>query len=250
MENRRGGELIGAVIIFFVALFVYTKFVGPVPFTVNNVNTLNSTPFQAQGAGKAAAAPDTAVINLGITQSGQTVEEAQGKTNDAANKIIAGLKAAGVDEKDIKTTNYSVQPNYSAFGVSQKINSYSVTQTFEVKVPIDQANTVVDTATSNGANLIGDISFTLSDAKEQALKNTARQEAVNNAKESAQGLAKASGIKLGRIVNVQESNGGDVVRPMTVALDAKAAGTEASPTNITPGQSNVEVTVTLTYEVN
>ena len=105
MENRRAGELIGAVVVFFVALFVYTKIIGPIPFTVNNVNTLNSTPFEVEGTGKAAAAPDTAVISLGVTQTGNTVQEAQEKTNQISQKLTDALKAQGIEVKNIKTTD-------------------------------------------------------------------------------------------------------------------------------------------------
>lgn len=253
MENRRTGELIGAIVVFFVALFVYTKLVGPIPFTVNNINTLNSTPFEVEGTGKASAAPDKAVINMGVTASGATVSEAQAKANESANAIISSLKTLGVEEKDIKTTNYSVNPNYAnlTIGDNQRISGYTVTQNLEVEVPIDKANSAVDAATKAGANLVGGITFTLDDATEAKLKNEARAEAVAKAKASAQGLAKASGIKLGNVINVRETFGGSPMPMMatnSVALDAKSEA--VPPTNITPGENNVEVTVVLTYQVN
>ncbi len=252
MKYKGGGELIGAVVAFFIILFVYTKIAGPIPFTVNNINTLNSTPFEATGTGKASAAPDKAVINMGVTQTGATVTEAQAKTNKAATQITNSLKALGVEEKDIKTTNYSVNPNYAnlTIGDNQRISGYTVSQNFEVEVPIDKANAAVDAATAGGANLVGGISFTLDDATEIKLKNEARIEAVNKAKASAEGLAKASGIKLGNVINVRETFGGIYPMPVmqneAMALDAKAG---APATSITPGENNIEVTVILTYQV-
>lgn len=248
----RGGELVLAVVVFFALLFVYTKLAGPIPFTVNNINTLNSTPFEVSGTGKASAAPDKAVISIGVTETGTTVAEAQSKTNQVATQITNSLKGLGVEEKDIKTTNYSVSPNYAGglIGDTQRVTGYTVMQNFEIKVPIDQANAVVDAATAGGANLVGGISFTLDDATEVKLKNQAREEAVAKAKASAQGLANASGIKLGNVINVRETFGGDIMMPMmareAVALDSKAV---ANPTTITPGENNVEVTVVLTYQV-
>lgn len=249
----RGLELIGAVIAFFLLLLIYTKIFGPIPFTVNNINTLNSTPFEATGTGKASAAPDTAVINIGVTETGNTVAEAQAKTNEAAENIINAIKQVSVEEKKIKTTNYSVRPNYSnrlpIEGGSEQISGYTVTQNLEVEAPIDKANEVVDSATNNGANLVGGIAFTLDDAKMEELKNEARKEAVDSAKASAEGLANAAGIKLGNIINVQENYGGTPVPVYreAVALDS-AVGEEIPSTNITPGETNVEVTVTLTYQ--
>jgi uncharacterized protein len=247
MEKFKGSEIVLAVVVFFLLLFVYTKIAGPIPFTVNNINTLNSTPFEVSGNGKAAAAPDTALINLGVTQTGATVAEAQAKTNEASANITKSLIELGIKEKDIKTTNYSITPDYSFTGERQRTTGYTVTQNFEVKSPIEKTNEVVDSATANGANLVGNISFTLNDTKLKALTNVARQEAVNNAKSSAEGLAKASGIKLGKIINVRESSG--EINPRPILMDAKAeVGAGAPTTNITPGESNVEVIVTLTYQ--
>ena len=249
MEKIKGSELVLAVITFFLLLFVYTKLIGPIPFTVNNINTLNSTPFQVSGTGKAARAPDTSIINLGVTQTGTTVELAQQKTNEASNNITKSLKELGIPEKDIKTINYTISPDYSFTGERQKTTGYTVSQNFEVKSPIEKTNQVIDVATANGANLVGNISFTLNDAKLKTLTNVARSEAVNNAKESAQGLAKASGIKLGKIINVSESQGEIMPRPVMLNAKIEDAGTElAPPTNITAGESNIEVTITLTYQ--
>lgn len=255
MDNKRLIEIISsiivAILVFFIALSIYTKVIGPIPFTVNNINTLNSTPFEVSGTGKASAAPDTAVINLGVTETGSTVEQAQTKTNRATEAITKSLKEQGIPEKNIKTTNYSVSPNYSFENGSQRITGYTVTQNFEVKAPIDKANAVVDSATANGANLVGGINFTLDDKKMEELKDEARTEAVDSAKASAQGLAKAAGINLGKIINVQENFGS--TPPVPVAREAMtldASKNEVPSTNITPGETNVEVTVTLTYQTN
>lgn len=253
VKYKGGGEIVGAVVVFFILLFVYTKIAGPIPFTVNNVNTLNSTPFEVTGTGKASAPPDKAVLNLGVTQTGSTVSEAQAKTNESATQITNSLKNLGVEENDIKTTNYSVNPNYSnlSIGDNQKITGYTVTQNFEVEVPIDKANSAVDAATAGGANLVGGISFTLDEKTEIKLKNEARIEAVNKAKASAQGLAKASGIKLGDIINVRETFGSEYPMPVMAreALALDSTEKAAPPTNITPGENNIEVTVVLTYQV-
>jgi len=231
-------------------LFLFTKIAGPIPFTVNNINTLNNTPFEAHGTGKASAAPDMAQVNLGVTQQRTTVLEAQDKTNQAVDGILDGLKNLGVDDKDIITTNYSVRPEYSGETRTQQITGYVVTQNIEVKVPIDQANQAVDVATKNGANLVGEITFTFDDETLEKLQNEARMEAVNNAKKSAEGLAKAAGISLGKVINVQESMGGGgpvpVMRAESMTLDS--AVDEVAPTQISPGEGNVEVFVTLIYQ--
>ncbi len=249
IENKRGVDLIGAIVVFFILLFVYTKFAGPIPFAVNNVNTNKADLFQTQGTGKAAAAPDQAIINLGITQTSSSVSDAQSKTNSTAEKIINGLKDLDIPEKNIKTTNYSINPNYSFSGESQRITGYFVTQSLEVRAPIEKTNQAVDAATLNGANLVGNISFTLNGEKKTELENEARREAVVKAKQKAQGLAKASGIKLGKIINVTETSP-DFPRPILLEADKAQGSAETQTTNITPGETSVEITVTLTFETN
>ena len=248
MERGRGIGFILPIVVFFSLLFVYTKIAGPIPFSVSSINTQNSLPFEVTGTGKASAAPDKAQIILGVTSSAPDVLSAQERTNLSIEKIISELKNLGIPEKDIKTVNYSVSPEYDFSEGSQRIRGYSVSQNLEIKSPIDKANQVIDLSTASGANLIGNISFVLDDKKEEELKNQARKEAVDNAKRSAEGLSRTSGIKLGKIINVRESYGPDFPGP--IALDSREAlgSPEEIQTNLTPGESNIEVTVTLTYQ--
>ncbi len=248
------------VILVFLAFFVYTKLAGPIPFYINSVQTTKTDLFTADGEGTVTAAPDTAEINLGVTTQASTVSDAQSKANSAANKIINGIKKLGISDKDIKTINYSITPNYGQAGTviepllpskgGGNITGYTVTQNLQIKVtPIDKVNNVIDLATSNGANLIGGINFTFSDSLQKTLENEAMQQAVANAKQKAQSLAEASGIGLGKIVNVVQNS--NYPRPIAMGgpLVANSTAQEATPsTNITPGQNTVTVDVVLYYE--
>lgn len=250
MEKNKIATFTAIILIFFFALFIFTRVAGSIPLTVHNINTNLSDSFESQGTGKASAAPDTAVVNLGITAEASTVQLAQEQANQSATKIINALKAQEINEKDIKTTNYSLNPNYSFSGETQRINGYTVNQTFEVETPIEKANQVIDAATSAGANNIGNITFKLNDKKQEELRNQAREEAVNNAKNSANGLAKAAGIRLGKIINISENFGGNQPQPVTLDARVGQGGEIQNKTEITPGESNVEVTVVLTYQTN
>lgn len=244
MDFKRSGNILGSIVIFFIILFTYTKIAGPIEFSVNNINSTKTDSFQVQGTGKVAAAPDKALINIGITNDGSTVAIAQEKTNQSADKITSALKNLGVSEKDIKTVSYSVNPNFDLS--SRKNGTYTVSQTFEVKVPIEKTNQAIDLATANGANIVGNITFVLDDDKQNELENQARAEAVKEAKAKANGLANVAGIKLGKIINVSESFGGSNQIPLM--MEAKTSDGSSTPTNILPGQTTVEVTVTLTYD--
>jgi uncharacterized protein YggE len=247
----------GTIIVFFVVLFVYTKLAGPIPFFINSVNTTKTDLFTSNGEGKVTAVPDQATVDAGVTAQSATVADAQNKVNQTTNKIIADLKKLGLSDKDIKTTDYSINPNYSSENVimpmlqgggQQTITGYTVTQNLEVKVkPIDKANKVVDTTTADGANLVGGINFTFSDDLQKSLSKQATQQAVDDAKNNAQTLADASGVHLGKIVNVvQNSN-----QPRPVMMSAGVASKsldQSVPTNVTPGENSLTVDVVLYYE--
>lgn len=235
------------IIFFFLGLFVYTKLAGPIPFLVNNYITTKTDSFQTQGQGSASAAPDEVTISFGVTKTAGTVADAQTQTNTAIENILENLKKLGASDKDLKTTNYSVNPDYN-FNGGQKISGYTVTQNIDLKLKdIKDTNEAIDTITSNGANLVGQIQFGFTDGAKVKLEEIARKEAVGNAKQKAESLAKTAGIRLGKIINVSESSNGE---PRPIFLESmKVGGGETAPiSNVTPGENSVNITVTLTYQ--
>lgn len=237
---------VAAVIFFFLGLFIYTKLAGPIPFLVNNYTTTKTDSFQTQGQGSASAAPDEVTISFGVTKSATTVADAQNQTNTAIEDILNNLKKLGVSDKDLKTTNYSVNPDYNYNG-RQKISGYTVTQNIDLKLKnIKDTNEAIDTITANGANLVGQIQFGFTDQSKAKLEEIARKEAVGDAKQKAESLAKTAGIRLGKIINVlEESNS----QPRPIFLESAKAGTiELPTTNVTPGENSVNITATLTYQ--
>lgn len=230
-----------------MGLFIYTKLAGPIPFVVNNYNTAKNDLFQTQGQGSASAAPDEAEISFGVTKNANTVATAQEQTNSAVQNILENLKNLGVNEKDIKTTNYSVNPNYD-FSSGQRITGYNVSQNINLKLKdIKKTNDAIDAITAGGANLVGQIQFGFSDGAKEKLEETARKEAVENAKQKAQSIAKTAGIRLGKIINVQESSN-DFPRPIPLDVGRGSAEIPAEKTEIPTGESAINISITLTYE--
>jgi len=244
----------GAIIVFFVVLFVYTKLAGPIPFFINSVNTTKTDLFSSSGEGKATAVPDQATVNAGVTAQSTTVADAKNKVNQITDKIINDLKKLGLSDKDIKTTDYSINPDYSneimpmATNGQQTITGYTVTQNLEIKAkPLDKANKVVDAATADGANLVGGVNFTFSDDLQKSLSKQATQQAVDDAKNNAQTLANASGVHLGKIVNVVQNS--NQPRPLMMAAGvAEKTDQTSTSTNVTPGENTITVDVVLYYE--
>lgn len=219
------------------------------PFSVNSIQTTKDTLFTVSGTGEATAVPDTAMVSLGVTKTASTVEEAQNQVNETINTITKDLKQLGIEEKDIKTSNYNVNPNYDYTSGKNTVTGYTVNANLDVKVKdIEKANKAVDAATKDGANQIGNVQFVLNDEKKKELENQARKKAIDEAKEKAKSISDAAGIKLGKIINIQESGENPTIYPMAEAraLDMKSAGGE--PTQLNPGENKVSITVSLSYE--
>jgi uncharacterized protein len=232
----------------FIGLFVFLKIFGPLAFSVSNVTTTKESLFTVEGSGEIVAIPDTALLTLGVTKTASTVTSAQNQVNEAITQITANLKKLGVEDKNIKTTNYSVNPNYDWTSSRQTITGYTVNASMEVKLkPIDQANNAIDIATKNGANQVGNIQFVLDEQKQKELENQARTEAIKNAKENAHNISREAGIRLGKVVDVKE-NSYQTPRPLSYAAMKAEDASSGNSTQLNPGENKVSINVTLSYE--
>ena len=238
------------ILSIFVGLFLYTTFIGAIPFSITSVQTTKDSLFRVDGAGKATAVPDTALLSLGVTKNASSIQAAQSQANIVVNKLIADLKQLGVEEKNIKTDNYNVSPTYDYTSGKQSVTGYTVSQNLEVKVkPVDLANKITDIATADGANIVGGVTFVLDDKTQTDLENQARIQAISKAKEKAQSLANAAGIHLGRIIDVQENAGQpQPIRTMNLAMPG--GGEAKDTTQLPPGENSVSITITLSYETH
>jgi len=240
------------VIFFFLTASVYSKFGNPLPFSINSTVTNKTDIFTVTGEGTISIQPDIAYVNAGISQSASTVKQAQTKINEVINKITSGLKSLGIDSKDIKTTNYSINPTYDWSSNTQRITGYSASTQLNIKITdIDKVNDVIDSTTANGANQIGNITFDTEDR--QVAEEEARQQAIAEASKKAETAAKAAGFRLGKIVGYSENSfDSNVIRPesyakMAVSLDGANAG---GGTEIQTGSEEVKITVVLNYQIN
>jgi len=238
------------IFFIFLSIFIFSKIFGPLPFSVNSITTTKSNLFTVSGTGEATAVPDTAMINLGVSKEASTVTAAQNQVNEIINKITDDLKKLGVKEEDIKTTNYSVNPNYDYTLGKRTPNGYTVNASIEIKIkPIEKANQAIDIATADGANQVGGVNFVLNDSEQKELENEARIEAVKKAKEKAKSLANAAGIKLGKVIDVQENASG-YPRPIFQTATLEKTEDQSAPTELNPGENKVSITVTLSYETH
>lgn len=234
------------VLFFFIALFVYTKLAGPIPFSVNSVTTNKTDAFTVSGEGIAVTKPDVAVLSVGVSANGSSVKIVQEQINSNINRVSEVLKKLGISPEDIKTTDYSINPNIDFSGGTQRVTGYSANTNLSIKIrEVDKVNVVIDAATGSGANQIGGVSFEVSD-KSKA-ENEAREEAVAEAKKKAEDAAKIAGFKLGKIINYSEDlplDRGPI--PLYAQGSSEFQGKE---TQVELGSSEIKVTVTLSYEI-
>ena len=225
---------------------VFLKYAPAIP--LSSVVTQKQDVFTVSGEGKVTVVPDMGIVDLGVTTNNSQVKAAQNQANTTIGKISDAIKTLGVSDKDIKTANYNIYPQYDyTAGGQGKITGYQVNINLTVKVrDIDKINAVVDAATNNGANTVGGIQLTINEDRQKQLLQEARDLAVTEAKTKANSLAKSAGLTLGKIINVQES--GTPVDPIYSGVMDRAMGGGGGETKIQAGSTDIVSSIVLTYE--
>jgi uncharacterized protein YggE len=204
------------------------------------------------GEGEVTAAPDMAVLSLGVISQDRTARQALFANTRAMTSLVDAMKKAGVAPRDLQTSGFNVNPKYSrplpAPGGQPRapeIVGYSVRHTLSVRIR-DLGNTgkILDTAVSLGSNTISGLNFTL--AKPKPLHNAARKAAMADALEKAALYAEAAGVSLGPIRTITEAGGGRPPRPVAMAR-AEAAFDGAVP--IEAGELTFRAQVSVVWEI-
>jgi uncharacterized protein len=201
------------------------------------------------GHGEVHATPDRAVITMGVASFAATAQEALAANTKSMNDLMATLKAAGIENKDIMTNNFSVNPrlDYSQNnGQPPKVTGYDVNNTVMVTLrKIDSIGDVLDKAVTSGSNQINGISFGI--ANPEAAMDEARKEAVKDAKRKADLYAGASGVSLGNLISLSEGAGYQPPQPMM--MQAKTMSSDAGNVPIAQGEQVIAIDVNITWEI-
>ena len=203
-------------------------------------------------SGTVTAVPDIALISAGVVSEAETARAALEANSAAMRRLIEGLKAAGIEAGDIQTTSFDVQPVYDTDSSSvpnprpqrrgTSIIGYRVQNQVRITVrDINRLGEVLDRAVTLGANQVGGIEFRVSQAEK--LKDDARREAIANARRRAELFATAVGVKLGRVLQIEEvGEEGPRPAPYTRVLKAEAVPIER-------GTETLEAKVSVTWEL-
>lgn len=200
------------------------------------------------GEGSATAAPDLALISVGVDVTAKTSKEALAAQNKASNALLDAVRAQGVEERDIRTEGLSLSPVYEDQNGTSTLTGYQATQSFSVKVR-DIATTgavlqAITDATGN-AGRIHSVTFDIADPA--PLHTRAREAAHDDALTKASQYARLSGHRLGRLVSLTEVSGGDS-RPVPVS--AAAFDQTGTGVPVATGEIRDTITVTAVYELN
>lgn len=229
------------------------KFIGQAP---NMTNLISIT-----GSGEAFAKPDVAEISFSVTAESATVADTQDKAAKVENEVTAFLKKEGVEEKDVKTSNYSLSPRYEYRatvctptycppGDTRVLIGYEVRESIVVKVrKIDEAGKILAGLGGFGVTDISGVNLTVDDPEKA--QNEARREAIKEVREKAKELAQDLDVRLKRIVSFSEDNGG-AITPL-YGLEKMGIGGAADVSVRAPslpvGENAFRSNVTITYEI-
>ena len=197
-------------------------------------------------SGKVTVVPDVARVNLGVTVTKPTVKAVREAGAKSMTDIIAALKALGIADADIKTTNLSLYPQYGS-GSTPKIVGYQISEQIQVTVrDLDKAGDVVDTATAKGATDVNGIAFEVADPVKA--QNDARAAAVAAARASAAAMATAGKVSLGAVISITDST---PPSPIFYGYGAsKAAPSADTATPVQPGTQDLSAMVTVVFEIS
>lgn len=195
------------------------------------------------GEGVVEAAPDIATLMIGVTTQGDTAAAALTANSTALEAVLARLTAAGIEPRDLQTSNLSINPNWTTNASSMsEISGYIASNMLTVRVrKLDTLGAVLDAAVTDGANTLNGLTFGLADPA--PVLNEARREAVTDARAKAELLAAAAGVKLGKVISISDTVASAEPMPM---FRAEAS---AGMVPIASGELGISATVQIFYAI-
>lgn len=244
MSDDKANNKMYIVLIVFaiaIALMAAVIYAGSISSSgQNGEHTLSIS-----GSAEQKMTPDTASLSIGVVVQAPTANESSTQNAVVMSAVINELKRIGLQDNEIQTSYVSVQPVYNYSG-TQSIVAYSASNNVQVTTQkIDSLNAIIDGATAAGANQIGGISFSVSDKKQQELRDELVKAAIADASSKADKLASNLGVKVVGVQTASVSEGG-IIPP----LYSPSTPGAAVSTPIQPGETTVSISVQVTYIIN
>lgn len=252
-ENKNVFIVLISVLIIFLAVLTISGIVGVFneikegKYIGQEIETKNT--ITVSDTGEIYAKPDLGITSFSVKTEKKTVAQAMTENTQKMNKVIDSMKDLGVEEKDLKTTTFNIYPRYNYLETGIRVLAgYEIIQSLQVKIrDLDKIGQIIQDATDAGANQIGSLSFIIDN--EDEFKKQAREEAINKAKIKAKELADQLGVNLVRIVSFSERSQAPVYYDSYAMSKEIGVGGGETP-QIETGENKIEVSVSITYEIN
>lgn len=209
----------------------------------------SATTLAVTADGEVRAAPDIAVLNVGVTSQGATAAEAVAAMRGQMSATTAALKGAGVAAADVQTSGLSLNPQYDEGpNRPRRLTGYEASNQVTVTVrEVGRTGAVLDAALDRGANTVNGVSFDLADRT--PAEDAARRAAVKALGDKARLYAEAAGLHVKRLVSLRE--GGEAPQPMfrSMVSEVVVTGSRIRRTPVEPGQLRIRETASAVYEL-
>ena len=242
-----------ALVIIALGVAGCDGFTSPPPRTTSTSGliTQQNTGIWVTGEGKVTVVPDVAILSLGVEAQADTVAQAQSEASTAMQAVVRELKAGGVAEKDIKTRYFSIYPvrRWVQEKEEEVLVGYRVNNMVTAKVrEVEVTGTIIDAVARAGGDYIriDSIGFTVDDPT--PYHKEAREKAIADAKAKASQLADSAGVKLGEPTYISESAGAIPISRVSYG-EAMPVPAPAAPPPISPGETEIVLTVQVAYSI-
>ncbi len=193
------------------------------------------------GRGSASARPDLALANLGVETFADTVGKAVEENNARMTAILARLKELGIADKDVQTSNFSI--NLERRDYEPSGGTYRVSNMVQVKIrDVKRVGEIIDAVVGAGVNQVWGVSFAMDD--QNAFEAEARAKAMEDARKRAEALADLANVEVGEVLKVDEN-----WMPMPIFGGGAGAAGDAMATAISPGEVTVSYQVQVTFAI-
>lgn len=213
--------------------------------TINQ--TIAGTRVDISATGEVTRVPDVAIISAGVVTRSATATGAIQEAADRMSRVLAALKRAGVEERDIQTSNLNLNPEYRyENNQPPQLVGYTASNQLTVKFrDIRSSGKILDALVGEGANQINGPNLTID--KPEAALDEARAKAVAIGRARAELYARALGLRVVRLVSMSEGGGYYPVPPPVPMMAGVRA--QAAETKIEPGEQKLQVTLSMIYEL-
>ncbi|MDO8469673.1 MAG: SIMPL domain-containing protein [bacterium] len=261
-EHMSGYQKVAGTVALLAVAYAVVVYAGAYS---RSAEPTNFRSFSVSAEGRAIGVPDVAQFSFSVvTQGGKDLAALQTENTKKVNAAIAYVKGEGVAAKDVKTSQYSVEPRYQYFDCSRVVGNreavpcpppeivgYTVTQSVEVKArDFEKVGGMLSGVVTSGANTVSQLNFTVDDPTK--LEDEARAEAIKKAQAKAKQVADAGRFSIGRLLGIDEGGGAVPYYRMESAKVMGMGGADNAPTPapaVEPGSQDIRVSVTLRYEI-